>query len=337
MSHVVCCFSRSHDVLFNDCVGVAGVVLARAGCLQISVAISLIVFEIVSIMTKSKPPIPKETEEMTAARLRFCAPVVAASYPAGDTPPPSPPSPPPSPDVVMISTKRFSGKQPASLVHGTRALRQIAVKKELLDAAADPLPSAPLRKEEGSPARWKKLNPKLEAPGRLKTNENTEEVLLEQDVKPEVDDNESNQTTEKKRRGKDGKMKGKSAKEKRKGKDGKKKRRGKEEEAKPEDDIKSEEVVDLEEDVEEVKPDAGARKYTLKTGAEARNWKGRNHKCRALMRSRRAVKLMDKPGGVKRGPKTYEDGNKNLIPACMVDEVRADPQKRFRGIFYKWG
>ena len=131
----------------------------------------------------------------------------------------------------MISTKRFSGKQPASLVHGTRALRQIAVKKELLDAAADPLPSAPLRKEEGSLARWKKLNPKLEAPGRLKTNKT--KVLLEHDVKPEVDDNESNQATEKKRRGKDGKIKGKSAKEKRKGKDGKKKRRAKEEEAKP--------------------------------------------------------------------------------------------------------
>ena len=77
-------------------------------------------------------------------------------------------------------------------------------------------------------------------------------------------------------------MKGKSAKEKRKGKDGKKKRRAKEEEAKPEEEIKSEEVVDLEEEAEEVKPDAGARKCTRKTGAEAQNWKGRNHKCRAL-------------------------------------------------------
>ena len=48
MSHAVRCSSRSHDVLFNDCVGVAGVVLARTGCLQISVAISLIVFEICS-------------------------------------------------------------------------------------------------------------------------------------------------------------------------------------------------------------------------------------------------------------------------------------------------
>ena len=163
-----------------------------------------------------------------------------------------------------------------------------------------------------------------------------EDVKLE-DVKPKVDGKEGNQTTEKKRKGKDGKMKGKSAKKKKEKRSAKAKKEEKakrkvvtpeEVEAEEEEEEVTPEEVDPEKEVKEVKPEADGRKYNRSNGAKAKDVKGRNHRVRALMRWNRALKAMNSPGA-----KTFEEGNKNRIPASMVDEVRADAKKAFEKYF----